>query len=352
MRDRQPRVSDATRETLRRLAEVEPAESRVLSVYVNLDPATFGTAPARASQITSLMHEAEDLAARERLGRAERELLAEDVERVRAVLSGGLPVDGASTIAVFACSAAELFEIVRIYESVQQRVEVGSLPCVDPLVDHLHDERWCVALVSKRAARFFRGSHDRIREADRVEDVVHGRHGQGGWSQARYERSVGEDVVRHLAHVNETLQRMLDRSPFEHLLIGSPDDFAPHVEESLHPALRERIAGRVTLDVDNVTVDDVLAAVREAIERYEGAEERALLDRLDEGLGTATKAAAGIEDVYQALVEKRVGTLMLDPRDRWNEAVRLAVAQSADVRVIHVDGALTPHGGIAALLRF
>src|SRR3954469_2886920 len=43
---------------LRQLAEVQPEQGRVLSVYMDLDPSEFGTPPARASQITSLVTDA------------------------------------------------------------------------------------------------------------------------------------------------------------------------------------------------------------------------------------------------------------------------------------------------------
>src|ERR671927_391803 len=43
---------------LRRLADVRPDRGRVLSVFLNLDPAEFGTAPARATAITSVVNEA------------------------------------------------------------------------------------------------------------------------------------------------------------------------------------------------------------------------------------------------------------------------------------------------------
>ena len=51
-------------ERLRRLAPLKPAEGRVLSVYLNLDPSEFATPQARATQITSLLDEADAYVAR------------------------------------------------------------------------------------------------------------------------------------------------------------------------------------------------------------------------------------------------------------------------------------------------
>ena len=51
-------------------------------------------------------------------------------------------------------------------------------------------------------------------------DDVHGRHDQGGWSQARYQRSVQEDVGHHLRHVARVLKDLLRIAPYQRLLIA------------------------------------------------------------------------------------------------------------------------------------
>src|ERR687898_198576 len=48
-------------------------------------------------------------------------------------------------------------------------------------------------------------------------DDVHGQHSQGGWSQARYQRSVDEDVQDHLRNVADAVWRSFKRRSFDHL---------------------------------------------------------------------------------------------------------------------------------------
>ena len=62
-----------------------------------------------------------------------------------------------------------------------------------------------MALVSRRSARVLSGPADRLEERQRIEDNVHGQHDQGGWSQARHERSVDKDADDHLRRVAEML---------------------------------------------------------------------------------------------------------------------------------------------------
>src|SRR5919106_1171043 len=77
------------------------------------------------------------------------------------------------------------------------------------------EERWCVLLVNRRNARFFVGGAGSLEETDRVEDDVHSQHDQGGWSQARYQRSVEKEKDDHLVHVAEVAFATYKRRGFD-----------------------------------------------------------------------------------------------------------------------------------------
>src|SRR3954463_4142282 len=64
-------------DTLRRLAELRPSEGKVVSIYLNLDPAEFGDARSRASAINSVLDEAE------RRARDEEPPVRADVDQAR-----------------------------------------------------------------------------------------------------------------------------------------------------------------------------------------------------------------------------------------------------------------------------
>ena len=97
------------------------------------------------------------------------------------------------------------------------------------------------------------------------------------------------------------------------------------------------------------------AEAARGIEDYERRRERELLDRLEQGLGAGGRAAAGADDVLGCLEEARVDTLLLAEDFRASgvaeRATEKALESSAEVVVIrHHD--LSPHDGIAALLRY
>jgi peptide chain release factor subunit 1 len=350
-------MAEELRGRLRRLAEVRPERGRVLSVFLDLDPARFAMGPARATEINSVMNEAtrrvEDV---EAIDHAAKEALRGDLERVRAALTDPeLPRADTHGAAVYACAEAGLFEVIRLPQPIETRAVVDFRPVLEPLVRRENGDRWAVLLSNRQTARIFSGTADGLEETDRVTGDVHGQHDQGGWSQARYQRSVEQDVLRHLAQAADVLFGRFKQQPFDHLLIGSPQELAGEVEQRLHPYLVARIAGRIRVDVENVGADEVRAAAAPVVEEHEREVERQALDRLRAGVGRGERAAAGADDVMEALEQSRVEILLLaddyDGAER-EEAIEQALAQSAEVIVVRHHDDLVVHGGIGAVLRF
>src|SRR4051794_24718589 len=139
-------ASSKARGRLRRLAELRPERGRVLSLYFDLDPAQFATAPARASQITSLLDEAAKLIeSRGDLDHDELTGLREDVDRVRDLFDPQrMASGGVRGIAVFACAPAGVLEVVRTPYPVEARVVINHTPHIEPLAAAGDRERWCV----------------------------------------------------------------------------------------------------------------------------------------------------------------------------------------------------------------
>jgi peptide chain release factor subunit 1 len=372
------------RDELRRLAEIRLDRPAVLSLYLDLDPTEFATPPARATAVRSLLDEA-DRQVRDRrdLPHEERMDLRASLERASSVLEGDLPAEGAQALAIFAAESAELFEVLKLPRPLPSRVAIRRSPLVAPLAGLARRERWCVALVNRRDARIFRGSPDGLREIEQIHDLVFGQHDQGGWSQARYQRGIEKEKDDHLKHTVEALMKHFKRRPFERLIVGGPREVVADFESKLHGYLAERLAGRIDVDVEHSTPEQVLEAVQPRFEELEEAREGEALERL----GEAGRAAIGLEDVLRALNERRVETLVADERysaegtccpscgwlgpagerscpvdeteletldDLTEAAVELTIQQSADILAVRRrrDELAERAGGIAALLRF
>jgi peptide chain release factor subunit 1 len=372
------------RDELRRLAQVRLDRPVVLSLYLNLDPSDFATPPARATAVRSLLDEA-DRRVRDLhdLPHDDRMDLRASLDRASALLEGDLPTEGAQGLAVFAVESAELFEALKLPRPVPNRVAIRRSPLVAPLALLARRERWCVALVNRRDARIFRGSPDGVYEVEQIHDLVFGQHDQGGWSQARYQRGVEKEKDDHLKHTAEALMRHFKRRPFERLILGGPREVVSDFESKLHGYLAERLAGRIEVDVEHSTAEEVLDAVQPRFEELEDEREVDALERL----GEAGRAAIGLEEVLRSLNERRVETLVADEQfaaagtccptcgwlgpagehacpldetelealdDLTEAAVELTIQQSAEILAVRRrrDELAERAGGIAALLRF
>ena len=365
-------------DTLRRLAELRPEDGKVISIYLNLDPTEFASGPARATAINSLLDEAD------RLAREEATPVREDVERIRELFKT-FDFQGAHGVAVFACGSEDLLDVIKLPRPVDSGVVIDESPYVEPLVEVQAAALYGVVLVNRQTARIFRGSRDQLEEVARVDDEVHRRHDQGGWSQARYQRSVDKEAQDHLKNTNEELLRRHNRRPFDALFVAAPEAVYKDFCSQLHPYLSERLVSRVEVDVENTAIDDVKHAAEDAIATYERGLEKEMLDRLLEGAGTGGRAATGLEFTLNALNEQRVEVLLLQdnfdgagvccPQCGWlgvggvrecpadgtetverddvtDLAIRRAITQSARVVVVRDDERLEPLGSIAAVLRF
>jgi peptide subunit release factor 1 (eRF1) len=346
-----------TRGRLRRLAELRPERGLVLSVFFNLDPSEFATPAARSTEVNSVVtaaaHKVDEA---ENLSHEERQALREDVQRVRDVLRGSdVASNGTHGIAVFACGPEGLLEVVRLAHPIESRAIVDDRPCVEPLVRGGSSERWAVLLVNRRTARIFSGTADELEETDQFTDDVHQQHDQGGWSQANYERSVEQEKLNHLLRATDTLFKRFKRRPFDHLLVGAPQELVGEAEQRLHPYLRRRLAGRLGIDVENSAPAAVQAAAAEAVERHVAAVEREALDRMQQGIGRGDRGVSRPEAVMEALEQQRVEILLLAEdfdAPELDDALEKAIRQSAQVIVVRHHDDLVMHGGIGAVLRF
>jgi peptide subunit release factor 1 (eRF1) len=380
-------TAEVDRATLRRLAEIAPEQGGVVSLYLNLDPHDFATPPARATAVRSLL---DDAARRIRgngdLAHEARRHLDADLERLeRWFRSTDFNAGGAHGLAVFCSSAAGLFRALKLPWPVETKAYIADRPVIEPLARMTVPGRWCVLLVNRREARVLYGSRDRLDEVERISDTVHGQHDQGGWSQKRYERSVEKEVDDHLRHTAAAVLRRFRRRPFDRLLLGCPEELAGRVETELHPYLRERLAGRIEVDVENATPDDVFRAAQPKLREHDERRVGQALERLERGAGTNGRASVGLDATLTALNERRVEQLLvergraepgvvcrscgwlgaggerrcpvdgspLEQRENVVEAaVESAVTQAAEVVAVDPEPGLSGYGGIAAILRF
>lgn len=359
----------------------------VISLYMDLRP-EFAIRPKRATEIRSLLDEAHrEVEAQDGLSHDDRMTLRADLQRIEAFLSSPeAPYQGARALAVFCSGQDDLFEVVQLLRPTERCVVIGPSPFVEPLVEALEERRWLVALVSRRDGRVLEGPADALEEQARLEDFVHGQHDQGGWSQARYERSIEKDAEDHLRRVAEAVNQRWRTERFHRLAVGGPPEIVPRFEGHLGGDVRSHLMPeRVDVDLSSATDEQIRRAVAKLVLEDEKRTEREALDRLDAGIGSGGRGVGGPEGTLEALNERRVQTLLLEPGfdrraarctadgmlmlesdgrcpadgspteeiEHLREAVvEAALAQDAEVMVVRHYPDLGPWQGIGALLRF
>ena len=379
--------------TARQMLE-RTGEHPVVSVFLDLDPAQFATAPARASQVRSLIDEAErdGRLAKNDLSHADRTALTNDLERLADYFaSDQVPVSGARSLGVFCSSQDELFEAIPLAEVIPPKVVIAPTPYIEPLVAGPGEALTAVVLISRRSGRIFAGDPRAVQEREDIADDVHGRVHGGGWSQANYQRSIENDAQQHMRHVAEELYHGWQQEPFARLVLGGTVEDVKLFAEELHNDLRPLLMDdRLDVSVETASPTEVHDALVPLLDGARAAAKASALDELEERIGAGGRATRGLEATLEALAERRVQALLVAhdfaaagvrcPRcrllypegtqscpadgettsvvpDLREAVIEAAVLQDAAVMVIGEGSdpappALHRGGGIAALLRF
>ncbi len=304
-----PQIENADIKIVRRLSE-KTAQGKVLTIYLNLDPSEFATPPARETQITSATRQAAQLI--EELDQPEKKELRERLEVVKEfLLTDDEWTKDAGAVGVFCSTEAGSFDVIKLPEHVPTSADVGDTPNIRPMTEVVNRDRWCVALIDRRSTRLFLGTPSNLEEIEAFEDTVHRQHDQGGWSQARYERSVEEEVEDHLKHTCDRLLTMHRDHGFDHMVIGATEELWPRIMDRLHSYVSEDVVARLEVDNHNIGIDDLKRHLEEVAVIQDNQKERTLLDMLNQELGRGGRASAGLRDVLAALNEAKVDTLLV-----------------------------------------
>jgi peptide chain release factor subunit 1 len=375
------------KDQLDRLATFEPAPFPVVSLYLNTQPGQTGK-----DQFQTFVRK--EFNARGRTyppKSAERESLDQDFERISRYLDTDLQAS-ANGVAIFACSAADLFEAVQLTAPIEEHwLYIGDRPHLYPLarVESLYP-RYAAVLADTNSARILVIATGEVVTDREIKGTKTRRTTQGGWSQARFQRHVENFHLQHAKEVVEALDRIVQRENIENVLLVGDEVITPLLREQMPKHLAERLLEEVRLDKD-ASLDQIVNASLDAMRR---AQEQTDRDKVDAAVGGYRSGGLGVvgpEDTLDALVKGQVDELLMtanlqelqglkgatteglalandgapepvlagEAAQAPPDAVRLAdelvtkAAQtSARITFVQDPGLLSQYGGVAALLRF
>jgi peptide chain release factor subunit 1 len=230
---------------LEKLARFEPAPYPVVSLYLDTRPGQTGRDQYDAFLRKELKMRGRTYPA----GSPERDSLDRDLERITTYLQKEL-APSANGVAIFACSAGELFETVQLSAPVDEHwLYVGDAPHLYPLA-RLESQypRYAAVVTDTNTARIFVFAAGAIVSEKQVEGFKTRRSSQGGWSQARFQRHIDNYHAQHVKEVVDALARVVQKEGINEIILSGDEVVLPLLREQLPKPLAEKVVDHVKLD--------------------------------------------------------------------------------------------------------
>ena len=373
---------------LDRLSLFEPAPYPVVSLYLNTQPGPVGRDQFQAFIRKEFAGRADTYPN----GSSERASLDRDLERISQYLENELQ-PSSNGVAVFACSAGDLFETVQLSAPIEQHsLYIGDRPHLYPLARvESQYPRYAVVVTDTNSARILVIATGEVVTEREVKGVKTRRTSQGGWSQARFQRHIANFHLQHVKEVIDALEHIVQQEGLTQIVLSGDEVVTPLLREQMPKHLADKVVEHVRLDT-RAPLDDVLETTLEAMKRQNERTDREKVDAAIGGYRSGGLGVVGPEATLDALMKRQVEELLVtasvnnlralspsaqaandaglaepavettvagEAAQGAPEVVRLAdelVSQAkqnaARITFIEDPELLQRHGGVAALLRF
>ena len=331
------------------------------------------------------MHEGEVRAeSAHELTHEQREALRADLVRIRDFFQRDFDRDGSRGVAVFCAGLDNAWRTLPLGDPVADKIAVGREFYLSPLVPLVgRGDGALIAVVGRERGTVYILRAGRLEELVDQFDETPGRHDQGGWSQARYQRHIETLVHEHLKEVAEQLDRRVRRLQSPRIVILTTEETRAELEEVLSHEVKNAIVGWTHSEAHAVPAE-LLRAARPILEEWHAKQEREAAERWREESGRGARATAGWADTLEAASDGRVelllfqegaersawqcprcgrvsaeggpcpldGTQMEERDDGLNLAVHQTLTHGGSVLALRHYQDLDPVEGIGALLRY
>jgi peptide subunit release factor 1 (eRF1) len=285
-----------------------PTTFPVLSVYLNTQPDEHGRAPDAAPY---LLREFKALGRTWAQSSPERGSFDQDVERVMEYAADKIDA-AANGVAIFACwGAEEFFEAIQLTSPVDEnRVYAYDQPDLFQLV-RLDEQypRYAAVLTDTNTARIFIVGFGQVIDAEAVKGKKVHRVKVGGWSQARYQRRVGNAHQEHAKEVIERLSQIVLEDKVSHIILAGDQVVIPLLQAEMPQELSPMVEV-MKLDL-HASEQDVLTATLEKLRFQEAKTAKEKVDRLMQQYRARGLAVVGPQETLEALASGQVEELLI-----------------------------------------
>jgi len=302
-----------TQEEVREIVNFSPDGLVVTSFYLNVDATEFPSDAALQTSLDSLMHTAESRRKdmEEGLSREATESLRGDLIALREFFSDDLQREDTKGIAIFSCSAQNFWQVIQMPMPVGNQVYFGPRPHVSPIATFVsHSKPTAILLTDQQHARIFTMSGSEVREWTDFEDNAPQRTAQRSGSQSNYQRRSDQWKQHHIDHAAELVLKLLQHYPFDWLILGTEVQSQAPLEQALHPYLKDRVVGEISVRIDADSAE-IIEKAEEIREQVEGRHIDTLVEQIQEFAGAGGRGAIGLEKMLEALNEQKIHILLL-----------------------------------------
>src|SRR3954470_15522133 len=298
-------------EGLRDLATFRAERGCAISVYLDLDPSVSPTAGAVDSRINAVLDEIERWTGRDELTREQKQGLDADLERLRGFFESEFSREGAHGFAVLCAGLDGMWSPLPLSERVPDLVKLGRTFYLAPLVRLVgQGDGVLVAFVGRERGNVYGLTDGRLEEIQEHFDEQPGRHDQGGWSQARYQRHIEKLVEDHLRGVAEELERQIRRRRGTAVVIVSSEETRSAFEDTLSNDVSGAVIGWTSAEA-HAGASELLETVKPLVDEWHAREEGVAAERWQEEAGRDGRAASGWEKTLEAASDGRVELLLV-----------------------------------------
>jgi peptide chain release factor subunit 1 len=300
----------------RSLASFRSERGVCSSLFLDLDPGVVPTAKDVGSHARSVVDQARRRveALGDALSHEEQVAARDDLERAEAFLVEDLDRSGMAGFALYVSGLDGVWSEVPLATAVHDAAHVGHTFVLAPLLDSLERDRELIlAAVGRERGTVWRSRAGRVELLeDRTEEIGR-RHDQGGWSQARLQRSVDEDALDHLRGVAETLSHTIQPGSGALLLVACVEEQRPTFADMLAPHVRQALLGWTTVEAH--AGEDALEPEAERLLAARVESERAdILERWREVRAHGERATASWAEAVEAAADGAVEAALVDGR--------------------------------------
>jgi len=189
-------------------------------------------------------------------------------------------------VAIFSCSEMGVNQTVSSRMPFRDSLHCADRPVLRQAAEQAHlGEPAILAQATSKSGRLIK--FDLAGEKtilSFVDNEFPGRHDQGGWSQARFQRHIDEHIHRNLKRLAEELTGWIDSSGAKRVVLSGSEVILARFEEHLPKRIGDAVCARI--HIEPTATDDVVRAMTlEALKKALEEKDRLSLDTvLDKGL--------------------------------------------------------------------